>query len=56
MIAWIRAFREADPKTKSFIFNWAIYGIAIIVTTIYCYGRLDFDRTGKPQKAQEETP
>lgn len=55
MIKWIREFKEADSKTKYFAFNWAIYGIALIASTIYCYARLDSVRSGKPQKAHEDT-
>lgn len=48
MIAkWISDFSKASSRTKWFIFNWAIYGVAIVVTTIYCYARLDYVRSYK---------
>lgn len=53
-MAWIRAFKEANPKTKAFVFNWAIYVIALVASTIYCYARLDYVRTGKPQVQVEK--
>lgn len=37
--------RRISPKTRWFIFNWAIYFLLMLVTTIYAYGRLDFVRT-----------
>lgn len=55
MFKWITALKDANPKTRYFAFNWAIYGIAIIVTTLYCYARLDYVRSGKTQKAHEDT-
>ena len=42
MLKWMRAFKEASPQTKYFALNWAIYGIAIIASALYCYARLDF--------------
>ncbi len=45
MLNWIRSFINANRQTKFFVINWAVYGIVIIVTTIYCYGRLDFVRS-----------
>jgi len=45
MIRWFHRYYEASRQTKFFIWNWAIYGIALLITTIYCYGRLDFVRS-----------
>lgn len=45
MIQWIRQFNQANAQTKYFILNWVIYGLAIIISTLYCYGRLDFVRS-----------
>lgn len=50
MFKWLRSFKEATPQTKYFALNWAVYGIAIIVSTLYCYGRLDYVRSGTSQK------
>ena len=58
MIKWIRQFNEANAQTKYFVLNWAIYGLAILITTLYCYGRLDFVRSYQSPatiRAQQET-
>jgi hypothetical protein len=52
---WISKYREASSQTKYFILNWILYGILIIASTLYCYGRLDYVRTGRnitPPKEQ----
>lgn len=51
---WIQKFRDASNETKWFIFNWFFYGAIIVLTTIYCYARMDFVRTG-PSQQQEQT-
>jgi len=43
-------FRSHDSKTKWFVFNWVIYLLLLVITTIYCYARLDFVRTTPPPK------
>lgn len=53
---WIEQFKEADPKTKSFIFNWFIYGLVLVLTTVYCYSRINYARdTEKPAQATTQT-
>lgn len=47
MFTWIKEYYEASSQTKYFIWNWIIYGIAIIASTVYCYGRLDYVRSYK---------
>lgn len=42
---WFEEYNESTPQTKYFILNWIIYGLAIIITTVYCYARLDFVRS-----------
>ena len=42
----IKMFKKSHPQTKFFIFNWVIYMIAIIWTTIQAYARLEYSRTG----------
>lgn len=44
----------SDSKTRWFLFNWLIYGLALIGTLVYCYLRLDFVRSG-PKTATEQT-
>lgn len=50
---WIEQYNESSPKTKSFILTWFIYGLALVVTTAYCYGRLDFVRSYKSPAVTE---
>lgn len=54
MMTWIQQFRRANPKTRWFIFNWAIYILLMIVTTIYCYARLDYVRSYALKPTTEE--
>lgn len=58
MLSWIRQFREANAQTKYFILNWILYGLAIILTTLYCYGRLDYVRSYRttPSESSAEAP
>lgn len=54
MIArWIRQYNQATSQTKYFVLNWLIYGLAILITTIYCYARLDFVRSYKTPLAHD---
>lgn len=52
MLKAVRLFFQSDNKTKSFILTWVIYGLVILVSTIYCYARLDSVRSG-PKAASE---
>lgn len=52
MFKWIESFKNADKGTKAFVFNCFVYGFIIVASTIYCYSRLDFVRTG----TQTQTP
>lgn len=45
--SYFEAYNESSSQTKYFVLNWLIYGLAIVITTIYCYGRLDFVRSYK---------
>jgi hypothetical protein len=45
----LKQFKGAHPQTKFFIFNWAIYILAIIWTTVQAYARLEYSRTGVPK-------
>lgn len=60
MANWIEQYNESSPKTKSFILTWFIYGLALLITTVYCYARLDFVRShpspaASDAKAQTQT-
>lgn len=47
--------RSMSPKTRWFAFNWFIYFLALIVTALYCYARLDFARTQPPVEHVKKT-
>lgn len=47
MIQWLKNFQEASPQTKYFILTWFVFGLAIILSTLFVYGRLDYVRSDK---------
>lgn len=55
MLKWIEDFKNANSKTKSFVLNCIIYSLVIIVTSIYCYARLDFVRSYDKNKSSQES-
>jgi hypothetical protein len=55
MLNWLRKYNESSSQTKYFVLNWAIYGLAIIITTVYCYARLDFVRSYRAPAIVETT-
>lgn len=54
MIKWLKQYNEASKQTKYFIWNWVIYGLAILITTVYCYGRLDYVRSYQTPSTKTE--
>lgn len=54
MFKWIQQFRDADPHTRYFIINWALYGILIVASTVYVYARLDYVRSTPPKHKKTE--
>lgn len=55
MFKLIRLYNKADKQTKYFILNWVVYGLALILTTAFCYARLDYVRSTKAPMKTEET-
>lgn len=54
MFKWIRRFIDSSAQTKFFVLTWAVFGITIVYTTVYCFARLDYVRSYKtPDKNQE---
>jgi len=45
MLEWLKRYNEASSQTKYFILNWLVYGLAIIITTVYCFARLNYVRS-----------
>lgn len=39
---WFYQFRHSNRQTKYFILTWIVYVIAIIVSTLYAYLRIDW--------------
>ncbi|QLH37493.1 MAG: hypothetical protein HWD61_03320 [Parachlamydiaceae bacterium] len=54
MFNWIKQYREANPHTKYFILNWALYGLLIIASTLYVYGRLNYVRSTPSSEQQKK--
>lgn len=40
MIRWVQKFWESDFQTKFFYFNWFLYSLLLIASTIYVYMEL----------------
>ena len=45
MFQWLREYDGSTAQTKYFVLNALVYGLAMVITTVYCYGRLDFVRS-----------
>ena len=50
---WLKQYSNASSQTKYFILNWVVYSLAMLITTVYCYGRLDFVRSYQADTAIE---
>ena len=53
MFKWLNSFKETTAQTKYFILTIAAYGLMLVATTVYVYGRLDFVRSYKHTPAAE---
>ncbi|CCB86642.1 MULTISPECIES: hypothetical protein [Parachlamydia] len=49
---WIMQFKNATRQTQYFILTWVIYMIAIIASTLYAYGRLEFVKSDDYQSSE----
>lgn len=47
MFNWLNEYRKASAQTHYFFLTLAVYGIAMLVTTVYVYARLDYVRSYK---------
>lgn len=54
MFRWIESLKNAETGTKWFVFNCIVYGAIIVASTVYCYSRLDYVRTGTKTQTQLE--
>ena len=53
MLEWLKEYDESNPQTKYFVLNALIYGLAILITTVYCFGRLDYVRSYRTPVTEE---
>lgn len=56
MLPSIKALLHGERKTFWLYFNMAIYILLMIVTTIYCYGRLDYVRSYSVKEQTTKNP
>lgn len=47
MFKWLKAYNEATSQTQYFFLTLAVYGLALLATTVYVYARLDYVRSYK---------
>lgn len=50
---WIETVKNCDRETKVFYLNAFVYTAVLVLTTIYCYARLDYVRSTKPDTTIE---
>ena len=53
MFKWAAWWGNSSAETKWFAFNWAIYLLVIILSTVYCYARLDYVRSYQKVDSKE---
>lgn len=46
---------KGNAQTRYFYLNWLIYFVAILASTIYCYGRLNYVRSYPTSHQSTET-
>lgn len=47
MFKWLKAYHQATSQTQYFFLTLAVYGLMLLVTTVYVYARLDYVRSYK---------
>lgn len=53
MLHWIQTIKNSRNKTKWFYFQYVIYVILIILSTIWAYARLEFVRSYEVDQEQQ---
>lgn len=53
MFKWIQTIKNSDSKARWFYFQYIIYLVAIIASTIWAYARLDFVRSYEAKQEKE---
>ncbi len=46
---WFKKYHYATRSTKVFVWNCILYGVLLLGTTAYCYGRLEFIHSYKTE-------
>lgn len=49
MSTWINSFQKMSSATKTFYLVNLIFWVPLVLTTLYCYGRLDYVRSYKTE-------
>lgn len=52
MLTWWKQFRDASGETKLFALVCFLFGALLVVTTVYCYARLDYVRSYKTPSSE----
>lgn len=52
---FFRLFRDADPKTKSFVLNVIYLGLLVLWSLIWPYYHLEKDRTRIPRQSVQQS-
>jgi len=53
MFEWIQTIKNSSNKAKWFYFQYVIYVILIIISTLWAYGRLEFVRSYDASQEKE---
>ncbi len=53
MLKWIQTIKNSSNTAKWFYFQYVIYVLVMILTTMWAYGRLDFVRSYEVEQKQE---
>ena len=49
-MGWIASYNKATKRTKNFVLTCILYGLVLILSTVYCYVRLDYVRIQDKQQ------
>lgn len=50
-----KSFKSASPEIKMFVLTCATLVVILIITLVYTYGRLNYDRSYSPSSQKEQT-
>jgi hypothetical protein len=55
MFKWVKHYLQFSFQTQIFILVNVLFGLCLVVTTIYSYARLDFSKTPYNHQKAEKT-